>query len=96
MSDDKEQKVRLEHLYELRRGILDEMEEADRELGGNFGVEGPSREERQQSFRMPLVEGSERLRPSSRQRDQLGVVKLPVRKPLAWHPPRTMPRTRFL
>jgi len=32
MSADKEQILRLEHLYELRRGLLDEMEEADREL----------------------------------------------------------------
>src|SRR5260370_34337614 len=32
MSAEKEQLLRLEHLYELRRGLLDEMEEADREL----------------------------------------------------------------
>ena len=32
MSTDEEQAQRLEHLYELRRGLLDEMEEADREL----------------------------------------------------------------
>jgi DNA-binding transcriptional LysR family regulator len=32
MSVEKEQILRLEHLYELRRGLLDEMEEADREL----------------------------------------------------------------
>ena len=32
MSADKDQAQRLEHLYELRRGLLEEMEEADREL----------------------------------------------------------------
>jgi hypothetical protein len=32
MSVDQEQKQRLEHLQELRRGLLDEMEEADQEL----------------------------------------------------------------
>jgi DNA-binding transcriptional LysR family regulator len=32
MTADKEQQQRLEHLYELRRDLLDEMEEADREL----------------------------------------------------------------
>ncbi len=32
MTADKEQQQRLEHLYELRRGLFDEMEEADREL----------------------------------------------------------------
>jgi DNA-binding transcriptional LysR family regulator len=32
MSAEKEQLLRLEHLYDLRRGLLDEMEEADREL----------------------------------------------------------------
>jgi DNA-binding transcriptional LysR family regulator len=32
MSVEKEQEQRLEHLYELRRDLLNEMEEADREL----------------------------------------------------------------
>jgi hypothetical protein len=32
MSVDKEQAYRLEHLYELRRDLLDEMEAADQEL----------------------------------------------------------------
>jgi hypothetical protein len=32
MSDEKELQQRLEHLYELRRDLLGEMEEADREL----------------------------------------------------------------
>jgi hypothetical protein len=32
MSEDKEQQQRLEHLYDLRRDLLNEMEQADQEL----------------------------------------------------------------
>jgi hypothetical protein len=32
MNEEKDQRQRLEHLYELRRDLLNEMEEADREL----------------------------------------------------------------
>ena len=72
MSGDKEQTMRLEHLYELRRGILDEMEEADRELSRvrmqveraesdlRIGDPGPANYEQMKghSFRRPRAASS--------------------------------------
>ena len=69
MSDDKEQRVRLEHLYELRRGILDEMEDADRELSRirmqveraesdlRIGDPGPANYEEMKGHKLPQAEG---------------------------------------
>jgi hypothetical protein len=69
MSDDQEQTQRLEHLYELRRGLLDEMEEADRDLSRvrmqveraesdlRIGDEGPPQYEELKGHTLPQVEG---------------------------------------
>ncbi len=69
MSVDKEQMLRLEHLNELRRGILDEMEEADRELSRirmkveraesdlRIGDPGPPDYEELKGHRLPQAEG---------------------------------------
>ena len=68
MSADKEQLLRLEHLYELRRGLLDEMEEADRELSRvrmkveraesdlRIGDPGPSDYEQLKGHTLPQTE----------------------------------------
>ena len=69
MSTDKEQILRLEHLYELRLGILEEMEEADRELSRirmtveraesdlRIGDPGPPNYEELKGHRLPQAEG---------------------------------------
>jgi DNA-binding transcriptional LysR family regulator len=69
MSADKEQRLRLEHLYELRRSILEEMEEADRELSRirmtveraesdlRIGDPGPPNYEEMKGHRLPQAEG---------------------------------------
>jgi hypothetical protein len=69
MSDDREQAQRLAHLYELRRGLLDEMEEADRELSRvrmqveraesdlRIGDEGPPQYEELKGHALPQAEG---------------------------------------
>ncbi len=69
MNADKEQMLRLEHLYELRRGLLDEMEQADRELSRvrmqveraesdlRIGDPGPSDYEEVKGHRLPQAEG---------------------------------------
>jgi hypothetical protein len=69
MGTDKEQALRLEHLDELRRGVLDEMEEADRELSRirmqveraesdlRIGDPGPSNYEELKGHRLPQAEG---------------------------------------
>jgi len=68
MSADKEQMLRLEHLYELRRGLLDEMEEADQELSRvrmkveraesdlRIGDPGPPDYEELKGHRLPQTE----------------------------------------
>jgi hypothetical protein len=68
MNADKEQMLRLEHLYELRRGLLDEMEEADQELSRirmkveraesdqRIGDPGPSDYEQLKGHRLPQAE----------------------------------------
>lgn len=69
MSADKEQLLRLEHLYELRRDLLDEMEEADRELSRvrmtveraesdlRIGDPGPANYEELKGHSLPHAEG---------------------------------------
>ena len=69
MSAEKEQLLRLEHLYELRRGLLDEMEEADRELSRvrmkveraesdlRIGDPGPPNYEELKGHHLPQAEG---------------------------------------
>jgi len=69
MSADKEQMLRLEHLYELRRDLLDEMEEADRVLSQvrmkveraesdlRIGDPGPPNYEELKGHRLPQAEG---------------------------------------
>jgi hypothetical protein len=69
MSVDKEQAHRLEHLYELRRGLLEEMEEADQELSRvrmlveraesdlRIGDPGPANYEEWKGHRLPQAEG---------------------------------------
>lgn len=68
MSADNEQMLRLEHLYELRRGVLDEMEEADRELSRvrmrveraesdlRIGDPGPADYEEMKGHKLPQAE----------------------------------------
>ena len=68
MNADKEQMLRLEHLYELRRALLDEMEEADQELSRvrmkveraesdlRIGDPGPSDYENLKGHRLPHAE----------------------------------------
>jgi hypothetical protein len=68
MSADIEQVRRLDHLYELRRGLLDEMEEADRELSRvrmqveraesdlRIGDPGPANYEQLKGHDLPKVE----------------------------------------
>jgi hypothetical protein len=70
MSGEKEQEQRLEHLYELRRDVLDEMEEADRELSRvrmkveraesdlRIGDPGPDDYEALKGHTLPQVEGT--------------------------------------
>ena len=69
MSAEKEQLLRLEHLYELRRGLLDEMEESDRELSRvrmkveraesdlRIGDPGPPNYEELKGHALPHAEG---------------------------------------
>jgi DNA-binding transcriptional LysR family regulator len=69
MNGDKEQAMRLEHLYELRRSVLDEMEEADRELSRirmqveraesdlRIGDAGPANYEQMKGHQLPQAEG---------------------------------------
>jgi hypothetical protein len=69
MSAEKEQLLRLEHLYELRRGLLDEMEEADRVLSQvrmkveraesdlRIGDPGPPNYEELKGHSLPHAEG---------------------------------------
>jgi hypothetical protein len=70
MSVEKEQEQRLEHLYELRRDLFNEMEEADRELSRvrmkveraesdlRIGDPGPEEYEALKGHTLPQVEAS--------------------------------------